>query len=80
MNNPGRLCAGPLAAHLICGSTLAGYVVESRIAAGGQGAVFKAQDAEGRTVALKVQLLEDKGSSDGRKRFLREALLSTTVN
>jgi serine/threonine protein kinase len=66
---------------LAAGSTLGGFLIESRLGAGGMAVVFRARD-EGldRTVALKVlapALAED---AEFRERFIRESRAAARVD
>jgi len=62
------------------GSTLAGYRIDSLIARGGMGVVYRAtQLALERPVALKVIAREHAGDEDFRRRFLRESRLAARL-
>jgi DNA-binding beta-propeller fold protein YncE len=62
------------------GSTLAGYRIESLIARGGMGVVYRAtQVALDRPVALKVIAGEHAGNADFRRRFLAESRLAARL-
>jgi DNA-binding beta-propeller fold protein YncE/predicted Ser/Thr protein kinase len=62
------------------GSTLAGYRIESLIARGGMGVVYRAtQVALERPVALKVIAREHAGNADFRRRFLAESRLAARL-
>ena len=72
-SSPTMTAAGlsPAAGLPLQGYRLGAYVVESRIAAGGMGVVYRAKDVTlDRPVALKV--LAAGASADARHRFLRE--------
>ncbi len=63
------------------GSTLAGYRIESLIARGGMGVVYRAtQVALERPVALKVISRELAGQAGFRERFLRESRLAARLD
>jgi serine/threonine-protein kinase len=63
------------------GSTLAGYRIESLIARGGMGVVYRAtQLALERPVALKVITAELAGKEGFRERFLRESRLAASLD
>jgi DNA-binding beta-propeller fold protein YncE/predicted Ser/Thr protein kinase len=63
------------------GSTLAGYRIESLIARGGMGVVYRAtQLALERPVALKVIAAELAGKEGFRERFLRESRLAASLD
>jgi DNA-binding beta-propeller fold protein YncE/predicted Ser/Thr protein kinase len=62
------------------GSTVAGYRIESLIARGGMGVVYRAtQVALERPVALKVIAGEHAGDEDFRRRFLSESRLAAQL-
>ncbi len=62
------------------GSTLAGYRIDSLIARGGMGVVYRAtQLALDRPVALKVIAREHAGDADFRRRFVRESQLAAKL-
>ncbi|HEX6753388.1 MAG TPA: serine/threonine-protein kinase [Solirubrobacterales bacterium] len=63
------------------GSTLAGYRIDSLIARGGMGVVYRAtQVALDRPVALKVIAHELAGQAGFRERFLRESRLAARLD
>jgi streptogramin lyase/predicted Ser/Thr protein kinase len=63
------------------GSTLAGYRIESLIARGGMGVVYRAtQVALERPVALKVIARQLADDEDFRRRFLRESRLAARLD
>jgi DNA-binding beta-propeller fold protein YncE/predicted Ser/Thr protein kinase len=63
------------------GSTLGGYRIESLIARGGMGVVYRAtQLALERPVALKVIAVELAGKEGFRERFLRESRLAASLD
>ena len=63
------------------GSTLGGYRIESLIARGGMGVVYRAtQLALERPVALKVIAAELAGKEGFRERFLRESRLAASLD
>lgn len=63
------------------GSTLAGYRIESLVARGGMGVVYRAtQLALERPVALKVIARELAGKEGFRERFLRESRLAASLD
>jgi DNA-binding beta-propeller fold protein YncE/predicted Ser/Thr protein kinase len=63
------------------GSTLAGYRIESLLARGGMGVVYRAtQVALDRPVALKVIARELAGREGFRERFLRESRLAAKLD
>jgi DNA-binding beta-propeller fold protein YncE/predicted Ser/Thr protein kinase len=65
----------------VIGSTLAGYRIESLIARGGMGVVYRAtQLALERPVALKVIAAELAGKEGFRDRFLRESRLAASLD
>ena len=55
------------------GSVIGGYRVESFIGQGAMGAVYLAEDADGRQVALKLLVPELREDDRFRQRFLRES-------
>ncbi|MBI5369132.1 MAG: protein kinase, partial [Planctomycetes bacterium] len=76
-------CAGlppPAPSPLSGGTTFARYVVESELARGGMGVVYRARDPQlQRPVALKVMLGGDDTPAEERRRFQREALLAARL-
>jgi DNA-binding beta-propeller fold protein YncE/predicted Ser/Thr protein kinase len=67
--------------ELSIGSTLAGYRIDSLIARGGMGVVYRAtQLALERPVALKVIAHELAGKEGFRERFLRESRLAASLD
>ena len=63
------------------GSTVAGYVIEERIGAGGMAVVYRARDdVLGRLVAVKVLASALAGNEEFRARFLRESRAVAAVN
>jgi predicted Ser/Thr protein kinase len=66
---------------LLPGDQLAGYRIESVIARGGMGEVYRARQLDlGRTVALKVIAAERAGDPVFRARFVREARLAASLD
>jgi streptogramin lyase/predicted Ser/Thr protein kinase len=66
---------------IVIGSTLAGYRIESLIARGGMGVVYRAtQPALDRPVALKVIAHELAGDEKFRRRFLSESRLAARLD
>jgi serine/threonine protein kinase/Tol biopolymer transport system component len=62
------------------GTRLGQYEVESVIAAGGMGEIYKALDTKlNRPVAVKV-LSDDLADANGRRRFQREAQMASSLN
>ena len=63
------------------GSTVAGYVIEERIGAGGMAVVYRARDdVLGRLVAVKVLASALADDEEFRARFLRESRAVAAVN
>jgi serine/threonine protein kinase len=62
------------------GEVLAGFRVESLIGEGAMGAVYLAQDANGRNVALKLLAPEFARDERFRRRFLRESQVATSLD
>ncbi|MGI8802898.1 MAG: serine/threonine-protein kinase, partial [Solirubrobacteraceae bacterium] len=63
------------------GDQVAGYKIESVVARGGMGVVYRARHAElGRSVALKVIAADRAGDETFRKRFVREARLAASLD
>src|SRR5687767_5199183 len=54
-----------------------GYAIEGLLGSGGMGRVYRARDASGRPVALKVVTIAD---PTARERFLREARIGMTLD
>ncbi len=66
---------------LLPGELIAGYTIESVIARGGMGVVYRAHQAElGRSVALKVIAAEHAGHAVFRARFVQEARLAASLD
>src|SRR3954453_19031615 len=65
---------------LATGSVVAGYRVSRLIGRGATGAVYLAEDAEGRQVALKVLIPELASDERFRERFLREAAIAAGLD
>ncbi|HEU0318527.1 MAG TPA: serine/threonine-protein kinase, partial [Solirubrobacteraceae bacterium] len=66
---------------LLPGDQLAGYRIESVIARGGMGEVYRARQLDlGRTVALKVIAAERAADPVFRARFVREARLAASLD
>ncbi|MGK0184754.1 MAG: serine/threonine protein kinase [Verrucomicrobiales bacterium] len=60
---------------------LGDYEIEEKVASGGMGIVFKANDpALNRTVAIKVLRLGQTGMNDARERFVREAQAAAGID
>ena len=69
------------AGSLAPGSTVAGYVIEERIGAGGMAVVYRARDEVlGRMVAVKVLASALADNEEFRVRFLRESRAVAAVN
>ena len=69
------------AGSLAPGSTVAGYVIEERIGAGGMAVVYRARDdVLGRLVAVKVLAPALAADEEFRARFLRESRAVAAVN
>ena len=69
------------AGSLAPGSTVAGYVIEERIGAGGMAVVYRARDdVLGRPVAVKVLASALADNEEFRARFLRESRAVAAVN
>jgi len=67
-------------ARLVPGSTLAGYVIEEQVGAGGMAVVFRARDGVlGRLAALKVLSPALAADQEFRVRFLRESQAVASV-
>jgi serine/threonine protein kinase len=63
------------------GRTFGSYEVQSLIAAGGMGEVYRALDTRlGRIVAIKMLLEHLADDADGRERFKREAQIVSSLN
>src|SRR5688572_20370170 len=62
---------GPLGKHPAPGDTLGGYLLEGTIGAGGMASVYRARDATGAVVAVKV-LNPARVIPEDVKRFTRE--------
>jgi serine/threonine protein kinase len=63
------------------GHQLGPYLLQSRIAAGGMGEVYKGRDTRlDRTVAIKVRPLHLANDPEARERFEREARVVATLN
>jgi serine/threonine protein kinase len=74
LNFPGSAASGSTPEELPPGTTLGSYVVQSLIASGGGGMVYKAQhNLLGRKAAVKVLRREIATSPEAVARFLREA-------
>ena len=67
-------------AGLSTGSVLAGYTVSRLIGRGATGAVYLAEDADGRQVALKVLIPELAEDARFRERFLRESRIAEALD
>jgi serine/threonine-protein kinase len=75
------LVEGVPAGSLAPGSTVAGYVIEERIGAGGMAVVYRARDdVLGRLVAVKVLASALADDEEFRTRFLRESRAVAAVN
>lgn len=59
----------------LLGASLASFEVEELLGQGGMGSVYRARDAAGRLVALKVQRFEGALADQRRQRFVREGEL-----
>jgi hypothetical protein len=69
------------AGSLAPGSTVAGYVIEERIGAGGMAVVYRARDdVLGRLVAVKVLASALAADEEFRARFMRESRAVAAVN
>lgn len=67
--------------YLDPGTELAGYRIESMIARGGMGVVYRALDVQlGRPVALKLLAPELAANDKFRQRFVRESRLAASVD
>ncbi len=62
------------------GAVIAGFRIESLIGEGAMGAVYLAEDGEGRRVALKLLSPELARDERFRQRFLRESQLATSLD
>ena len=67
-------------AGLSTGSVVAGYRISRLIGRGATGAVYLAEDADGRQVALKVLIPELANDARFRERFLREARIAASLD
>ncbi|MFP5312215.1 MAG: serine/threonine-protein kinase, partial [Actinomycetes bacterium] len=69
-----------LQTYLAPGAEFAGYTVQSLIARGGMGVVYRAFDQQlGRPVALKLLAPELAANDKFRQRFVRESRLAASV-
>lgn len=59
--------------QLAAGMIIGPFVVDAVLGAGGMGVVYRAHDAAGQAVALKVMSAQAAQSVDARRRFAREA-------
>lgn len=64
----------------LIGSALGGYLIEGVVGRGGMGVVYRARDAAGVTVAVKVIAPELLTSEDARRRFSREAQYARSLD
>lgn len=64
---------------LSIGSAVGGFVIEAVVGRGATGVVYRARDAAGRTVAVKVLNAALAGDERFRRRFLREAKLAAEL-
>ena len=72
---------GDLLPRNLEGQQLGPYLLESRIAAGGMGEVYKGRDTRlDRTVAIKVRPVRVANDPEARERFEREARVVATLN
>ena len=65
---------------LTSGSVVAGFRISRLIGKGAAGAVYLAEDADGRQVALKVPIPELAHDERFRQRFLREAQIAAALD
>src|SRR6266700_4783955 len=66
---------------LSSGSTIAGYVIEERLGAGGMAVVYRAVDQRlGRPVALKILARQHAADDAFRHRFVRESRTAAAVD
>src|ERR1700722_19532935 len=81
MQETGRPEAGARGTTLRPGSTVAGYVIEEQIGAGGMAVVYRARDDTlGRLVAVKVLAPALASDEEFRARFLRESRAVAAVD
>ena len=69
-----------MAEQLEVGTEIGGYAVTGRVGEGGMGAVYLAEDAGGRRVALKVLLTQMAENEEYRRRFERESRYASSLN
>jgi hypothetical protein len=71
----------PVQDYLYPGAEFAGYQIQSLVARGGMGVVYRALDVQlGRTVALKLLAPELAANEKFRQRFVRESRLAASVD